>query len=237
MATGLADTDFKNHKLNLCSLINNYLKYLMEPKVLLCIVHPGHVSARTFFSVYYMEKPKTFEIAEVEGTNVAKQRNVGVKGFLKTDFTHLFFVDSDMILPKNALIKLLSTDKDVITGLYFQKKEPFFPIIGKKSGDKLEWLVGYPQNSIIDVEYCGMGCCLIKRNVLEVMLPKLDVIGELPQFFSYANNLSEDIFFCDKAMDSGFKIFCDTSVKCGHIRQSVVTEADFLRFKNSIVTE
>lgn len=201
------------------------------------MVHSGNVQAKTFFSIYYLDKPKLFKIAEVEGTNVAKQRNIGVQGFLKTDFTHLFFVDSDMVLPKDALTKLLSTDKDIITSLYFQKKEPFFPVIGKRSEDLLEWIVNYPQNSIIEVEYCGMGCCLIKRNVLETMLPKLENIGEIPQFFSYANNLSEDIFFCDKARENGFKIFCDTSVKCGHLKQSVITEAAFLQFKDKIVTD
>lgn len=203
----------------------------MKPEILLCIVHPGNVFTKTFFSIYHLDKPEKFELAEVEGTNVAMQRNIAVKGFLKTNFTHLFFVDSDMILPKDALMKLISTDKDMATGLYFQKKEPFFPVIGKKSGDKLEWLIDYQQNSIIEVEYCGMGCCLIKRDLLEAILPKIEVIDDIPQFFRYSKNFTEDIYFCDLVRKNGFKIFCDTSVKCGHIRQNVVTETHFLKSK------
>ncbi len=208
----------------------------MESKVVLCIVHPGNIFAKTFFSIYYLDKPKSFELAEVEGTNVAMQRNIAVRGFLQTDFTHLLFVDSDMIIPKNALMKLLSNGKDVVTGLYFQKKEPFFPVIGKRLGDRLEWLVDYQQNSLIEVEYCGMGCLLIKREVLETMLPKIEVIDGIPQFFRYSKNFTEDIYFCDKVRENGFTIFCDTTVKCGHIRQTSVTEADFIKSKGKIVT-
>ena len=38
---------------------------------------------------------------------------------------------------------------------------------------------------------------------------------------------TEDVIFCKKAKELGYKIFIDTSIKCGHIVDYELTEKDY----------
>ena len=45
---------------------------------------------------------------------------------------------------------------------------------------------------------------------------------ELIREFNSIGMKSEDFLFCEKARELGFKIFCDTTIRLGHIIESVV---------------
>ncbi len=49
-------------------------------------------------------------------------------------------------------------------------------------------------------------------------------------FAPIANN-GEDIAFCWRARECGYKIYCDPSVECGHVGYSVVDGQFFKAFK------
>ena len=53
---------------------------------------------------------------------------------------------------------------------------------------------------------CGLGCVLIKKNVLE----KVE--------FRHDKEKSpwDDVWFCEDSRKEGFKVYVDTSVKCKH---------------------
>lgn len=59
----------------------------------------------------------------------------------------------------------------------------------------------------------GFGCALIKHQVFaDIGYPQF-------QYFSaidHANTFSEDLDFCRKAKNKGFKIYADTSIICEH---------------------
>ena len=60
---------------------------------------------------------------------------------------------------------------------------------------------------VIKVRTIGTGCILIHRNVLEKIK------------FRYQNDKDgmDDVFFCTDAINLGYDIFVDTSIKCEHI--------------------
>ena len=63
-------------------------------------------------------------------------------------------------------------------------------------------------NNLLKIDYCGLGCVLIHRKVLEKVK------------FRYDTNegvATDDIFFCIDAREKGFKIYLDTEVKCKHL--------------------
>jgi len=70
------------------------------------------------------------------------------------------------------------------------------------------------------VEAIGTGCLLIKRHVFEkVKVP----------WFEYQWNgdpdgkmITEDLVFCEKAKKLGFKIYCDGTIKCGHVGSMII---------------
>jgi len=169
-------------------------------------------------------------------SNVVKARNNMVKKLLKEDFTHLFFMDSDMNFPENTLSRLLQHDLDIVGGLYSQKMPPFYTTIFKGkdvdiSKEKADWdensnghwstVNPKPGAGVIEVSAIGTGCLLIKRNVLEDMEWPYFWYEESPD--EKEEMMTEDVFFCIKAKNVGFKIHCDTSVLCGHVGLGSVT--------------
>lgn len=157
---------------------------------------------------------------------VDNARNHIVEEFLKTDCTHLFFVDSDTIPPANALAKLLAADKDIISGLT--------PIIEHDANRKNDSQGFYRKYNVVGMndkfinEYIGLveakvagsSCILIKREVLEAI--------ESPWYrFQYQDDngkhvvIGEDILFCIKAREKGFKVWVDSSIICGHSKTIV----------------
>ena len=153
---------------------------------------------------------------------VDNARNEIVQEFLKSDCTHLLFVDSDTVPPQETITKLLAADKDIISGLT--------PIIeyddtwkhSDSNGFYKKWNVvnekdqhASPHQGVIPIKGAGSSCILIKRAVFEKL--------KAPWYrFVYNDDsgkpvvVGEDIYFVIKAIGAGFKPFADTDVICSH---------------------
>ena len=56
-----------------------------------------------------------FEIAANESL-ITKARNILVEGFLKSDATHMLFIDADLGFDANDVLRMIQADKDLIGG-------------------------------------------------------------------------------------------------------------------------
>mgnify|MGYP003704341567 CR=1 FL=1 len=172
---------------------------------------PRHLVGQFAFAIWDDQEKELF---------CARDR-IGEKPFYYTiinGFDYLFSVDYDIVLPKDALFKLIKADKDIVSGVYIQRKhEAKVPELYRKNsqgGNTNLSINDVQHNNTIEIDGCGFGCALIKKNVLET-------IG-YPQFvyhdtLDFQYTLSEDVDFCNKARDKGFKLFADCSIKCDHI--------------------
>jgi len=118
---------------------------------------------------------------------ITRGRNALAHQFLKTDFTHLLFIDADIRFDPEQVALLFEADKDVICGIYPKKEINWHSVEqAVKAGvptDQLKhhtgsWvinLVNYqatvdvPQNEPLEVWAGGTGMMLIKREVFEKM--------------------------------------------------------------------
>lgn len=150
------------------------------------------------------------------------------------DMDYLFMIDDDMITEPDIFERLYEHDKDVVAGLAFTRSQPHSPVIyelnkGYDSVTKSNYyinytLISYPKNQLVQCDAVGFGGVLIKVDCLRKM--------RRPWFMS-TSGAGEDIHFCHKAGEAGFKIFMDTSVKMGHIGYPpVITEADYESLRN-----
>lgn len=142
-------------------------------------------------------------------------REQAAKYFLESDCDYMLFLDSDMVPPADMLIKLIEHDKDIVSALAFRRVPNYEPCIFK---DDMEFYLDYPKG-LIEVAGVGMACTLIKREVFE----------KVPQPWFMPTALGEDLSFCKRATDAGYKIFCDTNLICGHVGSFEVTEEYFRR--------
>ena len=189
-----------------------------KKKILIGIPTARNIEAETFKSIYDLKIPEGYEATFqfFYGYNVDQVRNL-IADWVVNGFDYLFSVDSDIAFPTDTLVKLLSHDKDVVSGLYIQRK-PGQHILEIYESNTTGGINNMPYGklkgrSLVEVAGCGFGCVLVKAEVFKV-------IG-YPQFkyhsaISHSNTVSEDVYFCNKAKENGFKIWADPSILCRH---------------------
>lgn len=128
----------------------------------------------------------------------------------------VFWCDSDVILPVEAITRLASWERDFITGIYFQREKPYWPLIanynphgGKDRAGSMQWVGKWPENALAPIDGCGFGCVLTSVRMLRAI--------EAPWF--EFRKFSEDFDFCMKAREKGYQLYVDTGVLCGHLRE------------------
>jgi len=162
-------------------------------------------------------------------TIVDKARNDLVKMALNDNCDYVFFIDSDTLIPKNALNTLLNMNQDIVSGLYFSKGKPYLPVARLKDGEKHSFLEDFEFNDIMEVQGVGMGCCLIKTDVFKNMeFPYFKLEWRKHEGVDY--QIAEDLYFCDEAIKKGHKIYLNTGIVCPHFGIEVSAE-HFMPYK------
>jgi cellulose synthase/poly-beta-1,6-N-acetylglucosamine synthase-like glycosyltransferase len=144
----------------------------------------------------------------------AKIRNIWLSMRRKTD-DYIFSVDSDILVPKDSLKTLLSNDLDIVAAPIINFSCPVgqqYNFLFKTNGSNAKpneptYSSGteMPDN-IIEVDATG-ACMLLNRDVLTA-----------GAYYGY-HYQGEDIFFCDKAQNLGYKIYVDPNTKPKHYRE------------------
>lgn len=180
----------------------------------------------------------SFSFVNTKGLPVDQSRNSIVTRFLKEkDSEYLLFLDSDMIFPPNLVNELLKIDADIMTALAFRKWYPHHPTIYEYDGKNFKSLINYEPNKIIEVDGCGMACCLIKRKVMEkIKEPWFEFKKITDKERKKSFMLSEDLVFCRKVKKAGFNIKVDTGLVCGHVG-GVIDERTYQGIKKLVPSQ
>ncbi len=193
-------------------------------RILIAIPTSQNIHPETFKSIYELKVPEGYQVTfqHFYGYCIDQVRNLIAHYTISNYFDYLFCVDYDIGFSSDALEKLLEDQADIVSGMYIQRK-PNQHVLelyrNKDNGSQynvpIEDLRGTHLHAI---NGCGMGCCLIKTEVLkEVGYP----------YFTYhhaiemRDTVSEDVDFCNKAQSKGFNIYVDTRIKCRHYGQMV----------------
>jgi hypothetical protein len=155
---------------------------------------------------------------------LAAARNMIVNNFLKTDFTHLIFIDSDTRFKALDVLTLALFDEDIITAPVMLKQKESKYNFELSDGEKLDL------TKLLDVKHAGTGFSMIKRAVFENYrdsYPHLECSNaegdKSFRWFDYGIResdgvyLGEDVFFMENALRMGFKIKLCPWLKLGHI--------------------
>jgi hypothetical protein len=158
-------------------------------------------------------------------------RGKGQKPFNgQIEYDYIMWIDSDIIFRAEQIRELISHDKDIVSGIYLMADgrhlaacrdwdEEYFKKHGSFEFLTLKALEG--QAALMEVAYTGLGFMLVKKGVFEKLeypwfSPRNLTIGNASDF------CSEDVGFCLKAKDVGFKIYIDPRIKVGHEKKLMV---------------
>lgn len=109
--------------------------------------------------------------------------------FLKTDYTHMMWLDADIEFEPEDVASVWNMDADIGVGVYAMKKPDAQWYAAWKDGKLIKDLDQFP--GPIEVDYAGTGFMLIKREAIEAVQRHLqhrydiakrlrDELGELP---------------------------------------------------------
>jgi len=180
---------------------------------------------QSFFDATLTDEYVKVMLKIVSGKNVVNARNEIVQEALSSNVDYLFFMDSDMQFPQGALQRLLDHQKDIVGGLYCKKYEPFHCVVGRLQSGKIFSVTEFP-DGLDEVSTLGTGCILIDTDVFKKMkYPwfEYQVARDMGLDYDDDHFMTEDTVFCIKAGRMDYKIYCDFSIKCGHIGRSTVT--------------
>lgn len=162
---------------------------------------------------------------------VSRARNRAAAKFLASDCTHFLFLDTDLIFSVEHLARLVGHDEPIVAGLYPKKQVETAWVCNLIEGHD-----GSPdERGLVPVRYAGTGCLLVAREVFFRMIeahPEIaydpdsgDEPGEKWDLFPVGvfqrRYLSEDWFFCQRALDLGYTVWMDPSVILKHVGSAI----------------
>lgn len=173
-----------------------------------------------YASFFGLHQPPDTAIITARGAVISENRNTITQTALQIGADWVLYLDDDHVLPRNALMKLLEDDKDVVSALYSRRQPPFNPVLMEAElpdGTFLWRQVGPQDQGLIKVAAAGAGCLLVKRKVLEALQPPYWTLGQINPA-----SWGDDLDFCSRIRKAGFDIYCDTNVTIGHIMTGVI---------------
>jgi len=144
--------------------------------------------------------------------NLLEKHNRARELALAGGYDALLLVEADMILPGDALARLSLVDADVAYGLYCSRHGRYqwlaFSELSEHTGVSIDRNRRFCVDSwgkVIPTAGVGMGCTLIRRNVLEAVP------------FRRYGSCADDWYFSLDCQVHGFTQAHDLGVVCGHI--------------------
>lgn len=202
-------------------------------KTLIAVPCMDQVPAPFCQSLAMLQKLGEVTLHMKSGALIYTSRNDLATMAIQMNADYVFWLDSDMVFKPDTLIRMMDTlkknDLDILTGLYFRRVPPYTPVLFDQldiDGTVCYWseFKDIPEK-LFEVGGCGFGCVLMKTDVF------FDVQGKFGQMFAPIANNGEDVAFCWRARECGYKIYCDPTVICGHVGYSVVDDQFFKVFK------
>lgn len=194
-------------------------------RILLAIPTYESIEPDTFKSVYDMATVgQEVDFCFVRGYDCAKARNNIAQQAVNENYDYVLMVDSDIILPREALIYLTYPLTDICFGVYPRKhtltgQTELFRLGEEDYSDSNNISISELESADyerIEVKGGGLGCALVNTDVFRTL--------EFPWFkyVTYPNGdvLSEDLYFCCRASAEGYKLYADKRVRCGHVTKA-----------------
>jgi len=163
-----------------------------------------------------------FKLRIESGTLVYFAREHLTRYAITEKFTHVLWLDSDMVFNEQTFEDLRDCGKEIVTGIAHSRRPPYssclfteiYPGVEKWKGNT------YPMMPFT-VAACGMACCLVAVEVLEAVRAKFGTA------FQPTDVYGEDVAFCWRATQCGYKIWVEPGCRVGHVGRTVIWPEDW----------
>lgn len=165
-----------------------------------------------------------FEVKIISGTLVYLARDSLAGYACSESFTHVLWLDSDMIFDEDVFDNLYDVGKDFVCGIFHARRPGHQSCIFKSLNpvERYRWNT-YPSVPF-EIAACGMACVLMTTEIIQKVKEKFG------SPFEPAYNLGEDLAFCHRVNELGIEMWCEPGVRVGHIGHLTVWPEDEGRY-------
>lgn len=168
-----------------------------------------------------------FDVRIEPGTLVHIARDKLALFAIRNEYTHVLWLDADMIFTENLLDDLMFSGKDFVTGIAHSRRPPFVSCVFKDLATCERYDGGYPSNTF-PIAGCGFACVFMSVQILK------DVQTSFHTCFLPTATLGEDLAFCDRAKYCNHTVWAEPGVKLGHIGHIAIYPDDHERWMASM---
>lgn len=194
-------------------------------------MHTDFVKSLTALIVRLKDDGVDFTVHIESGTLVYKARDSIASKAVNEGYTHVLWFDSDMVFTDDIFDALQFCGKDFVCGIFHARRKGYHSCLFKslKLND-LERFEEYPKEPF-EIAGCGFGCVLLSVEVLKA------VFQRYKSCFLPLKYYGEDLAFCLRAKEVGYKIYADPTAVVGHVGHIIVYPEDHERWKAEISTK
>lgn len=200
---------------------------MIERRVLLGVASAGKPTTPFIESLSRLKLPRN--VAELKrsvaiGNYIPGQRELIMSDAVDAGYDYLLFVDDDIVLPEDALEKLITTAEAdsrtaVVGGLYYSRDSarPIAVADWNSADTSTAHIPAFTSWSTDPVDGIGFGCALLRVSVAEKLGP--------PYFPAHiyierqarrVRQCDEDYLYCERARKGGYLVRLDARVRCPH---------------------
>ena len=145
------------------------------------------------------------------GTLVYIARNRLANKAINEKYTHVLWLDSDMVFHEQILDDLLFCGKEMVCGAFVSRRPPYGPCIYTSIRQNQIEKVKEFGTKPFRVDGCGFACVLTTTELLQAVMQKYG------NCFQPTDYYGEDLAFCWRVKNIGREIWCEPTVRPGHI--------------------
>ena len=174
-------------------------------------LHADFVKSLTDLTAELNRKKIDHKVEIQSGTLVYFAREKLANKAINDGYTHVLWLDSDMVFSNQIVDDLMFCGKEMVCGAFVSRRPTYgscvYTSIRKGEIERVKDFGTKP----FRVDGCGFACVLMTTELLQAVKLKF---GEAFQPTDY---YGEDLAFCWRAGQIGREIWCEPTARCGHI--------------------
>ena len=179
--------------------------------IVMGLPHQGSVTMEWVLGFLELQRPPMVYYSFQRGMPIDVARNLVCDKAIELKAKGVFFLDSDVIVPKDGLIRLLEHSLPIVSGMYYKKQATegiYVPTMWAKAekpsgAGKFTPIIDVPKGNFVDCEVIGMGACWISRRVLEEWI-RCEECGET---MTWKDETQDRLYFCASCETEPHRVF------------------------------
>ena len=152
-----------------------------------------------------------YDVEVQSGTMVYIARNRLANKAINERYTHVLWIDSDMVFNEKVYEDLMEVGKEMVCGAFVSRRPPYGPCIYSSIEENAIEKVKNFGIRPFRVDGCGFALVLTEVELLQAVTQKFGTCFQPTPYYG------EDLAFCWRVKQLGREIWCEPTVRPGHI--------------------